>query len=87
MKQLAQDIYSAVAAGRLKEPFSAADVREACPGYADSTPGTFLPKHRIGNPGGNTRLFKRVPPGLYETIPSGWKDWSSITGRPIPPGH
>jgi len=27
--------------------------------------GTFLPKHRVGNPGGNTELFIRVRAGLY----------------------
>jgi hypothetical protein len=27
--------------------------------------GTFLPKHRAGNPGGNTVLFVRVSSGVY----------------------
>lgn len=27
--------------------------------------GTFLPKHRVGNPGGNTELFVQVERGLY----------------------
>jgi hypothetical protein len=29
--------------------------------------GTFLPKHRVGNPGGNTELFLQVSyhPALY----------------------
>lgn len=87
MKRLAQDIYSAVAGGRLTEPFSPADVRRACPGYADRTPGTFLPKHRIGNPGRNTELFERTQAGRYKTTPAGWREWSRVTGRPIPPGR
>lgn len=87
MKSFAQDIYDAVAGGRLKEPFSPADVRTACPGYADHTYGVFLPKHRIGNPGGNTELFEQVSAGRYKTTPAGWREWSSATGRPIPPGR
>ena len=87
MRQLAQDIYSAVAAGRLKEPFRPSDVRRACPGWATKTPGVFLPKHRIGNPGKETELFERLPDGSYKTIPAGWKEWSRITRCPIPPGH
>ncbi len=27
--------------------------------------GTFLPKHRVGNPGGYTELFLRIGRGLY----------------------
>jgi len=27
--------------------------------------GTFLPKHRVGNPGGNTPLFIQIGRGLY----------------------
>jgi hypothetical protein len=27
--------------------------------------GTFLPKHRVGNPGRNTQLFMRVRSGVY----------------------
>lgn len=59
------DIRSAVEAGRLEEPFRASDVAAVCPGYARRTYRVFLPKHRIGNPGGETELFVRVAPGLY----------------------
>ena len=58
-------IREAVASGRLAEPFRAADVRAACPGWAPATYNTFLPKHRAGNRGGDTVLFVRVAPGLY----------------------
>ncbi|MGH9461339.1 MAG: hypothetical protein ACRD1X_08975 [Vicinamibacteria bacterium] len=27
--------------------------------------GTFLPKHRVGNPGGCTEFFFRMRPGVY----------------------
>jgi len=31
--------------------------------------GTFLPKHRVGNPGGNTELFIQIGRGLYKLKP------------------
>jgi hypothetical protein len=55
-------IRQAVAAGHLKEPFRAGAVNSILNiGYA----GVFLPKHRIGNPGGFTELFLQVSRGLY----------------------
>jgi hypothetical protein len=68
MKEFASEIYAAVKAGKLKEPFGAADVRQACPGWADPTYNIFLPKHRVGNPGRTTELFEQVGPGKYRTI-------------------
>ena len=62
---LIQEIRAAVEAGRLKEPFSSKDVIQAGVRCAVSTPGTFLPKHRVGNPCGNTELFVRVARGRY----------------------
>lgn len=44
------------------------DVRRACPGWADSTYGVFLPKHRRGNPGGYSAYFERHPDGAYSLI-------------------
>jgi hypothetical protein len=59
-------IRQAVSRGKLIEPFRAADVNWAC-GITDA--GTFLPKHRVGNPGmngkRNTEHFVRIAPGLY----------------------
>ena len=54
----------AVCLGLLEEPFSPRDVNEALGIYWG---GAFLPKHRVGNPGGNTELFVRVNcrPALY----------------------
>lgn len=60
------EIRDAVAQNRLREPFTADDVRMAVPGYADHTYGVFLPKHRVGNPGGNTELLIRVKRGFYK---------------------
>ena len=60
-------IRDAVCLGLLEEPFSPRDVNEAlgiCWG------GIFLPKHRVGNPGGNTELFVRIScrPAQYRLI-------------------
>ena len=57
-------IRDAVSRGRLEEPFSPRDVNDALDIH---WAGTFLPKHRTGNPGGYTELFVRVSrrPALY----------------------
>ena len=55
-------IREAVVAGRLTQPFHAADVNAA---LKISFAGTFLPKHCDGNPGGNTELFVKISRGLY----------------------
>ena len=46
------------------EPFSPSDVNDA---LGIHWGGTFLPKHRVDNPGGYTELFVRVSlsPALY----------------------
>jgi hypothetical protein len=64
MKKFATQIYNAVKAGRLAEPFNAAMVKRACPGWAEKTYTVFLSKHAVGN-GSTTELFVRVSPGLY----------------------
>jgi hypothetical protein len=48
--------------GKLVEPFTVADVNTA---LGIHWAGTFLPKHRVGNPGHNTALFIQVGPGRY----------------------
>jgi len=65
MKELGRQIFAAVRAGKLAEPFTPDMVRRACPGWVDHTYGVFLPKHRVGNPSGTTALFIRVAPGRY----------------------
>jgi len=61
-------IVKAVKMGRLKEPFGSSDFKKECPGFADGTYNVFLGKHALGNPGGNSELFKRVPPGKFRVI-------------------
>lgn len=50
--------------GILVEPFSPRDVNEV---LGIHWGGTFLPKHRVGNPSGTTELFVQVSsnPALY----------------------
>lgn len=50
-------IREAVRQGQLVEPFAPQDVNAA---LGIHWAGTFLPKHRVGNPGGYTELFVRV---------------------------
>jgi hypothetical protein len=68
VKEFARQIYDAVRAGRLKEPFGPEDIRRACPGWAFNTYTVFLSKHAVGNPGKTTELFERISPGLYRTL-------------------
>lgn len=65
MKEFGSQIYAAVRSDRLREPFSAAMVKRACPGWADKTYQVFLSKHAIGN-GTTSELFIRVAPGRYK---------------------
>lgn len=55
-------IRKAMAAGRLNAHFRADNVNKA---LGIDFAATFLPKHRVGNPGGNTELFVRISAGLY----------------------
>ena len=63
--RLIREIRQAVCDGRLREPFRAGDLIPAGVRCAWSTPSTFLSKHCVGNPGGNTELFVRVASGQY----------------------
>jgi hypothetical protein len=57
-------IRQAVAHGDLGEPFTPKDAGEV---LGVDFAGVFLPKHRVGNPGNNTELFRQVSnrPALY----------------------
>jgi len=55
-------IRQAVAAGKSPQTFKPADVNGA---LKIAWAGVFLPKHRKGNPGGETELFVRVGRGVY----------------------
>jgi hypothetical protein len=58
-------IRRAVSTGALKQPFRRNDVSKAI-GW--SLPSAFLPKHRAGNPDGETELFEQVERGLYRLV-------------------
>jgi len=55
-------IREAVAAGTLGKTFPAADVNAT---LNITFAGVFLPKHRVGNPGGFSALFVQISRGLY----------------------
>jgi hypothetical protein len=58
-------IRESVANGRIANTFRAVDVNRV---LRIDFAGTFLPKHRVGNPGGNTELFVQISRGLYRLI-------------------
>ena len=60
VKDLAWEVYAAVAEKRLAEPFGAEAVERACPGWAGKTYRVFLATHAVGNPVGKMELFVRV---------------------------
>jgi hypothetical protein len=68
MKGFADQIYTAVRDGRLKEPFGPDDVSRACPGWAARTYANFMSKHAVGNPSKTTELFQRTGTGRYRTL-------------------
>lgn len=55
-------IREAVRSGKLSEEFTTVQVNKT---LNIDWAGTFLPKHRIGNPDGNTELFVRIGRGPY----------------------
>jgi hypothetical protein len=55
-------IRAAVRRGTLSRAFTPADVNKV---LKIDWAGTFLPKHRVANPGGYTELFVRVSRGVY----------------------
>jgi hypothetical protein len=61
-------IIRAVKRGDLKEPFNGKMFKKACPGFADRTYKTFLPKHRKSNTTETRQLFIRIAPGFYKVI-------------------
>jgi len=58
-------IREAVRGGVLGAVFEPKDVNKA---LGIRWAGTFLPKHRVGNPGGYTELFIRLVCGQYRLI-------------------
>ena len=68
MSKFVEDIRCARREDRLPPRFSPKNVQTACPGWAERTYGVFLPKHRVGNPGGYTPYFRQHPDGSYSLI-------------------
>ena len=68
MSRFVDDIRRARDEGRLPERFRGADVKQTCPGWAEPTYTVFLPKHRVGNPGGYTAYFEQHSDGSYSLI-------------------
>ena len=68
MSRFVEDIRRAIRQGNLPVHFRSADVKKACRGWAERTYTNFLPKHRIGNPGGYTEYFKQHDDGSYSLI-------------------
>ena len=62
-RETIREIRQAVEDGRLQREFTPLRVNEA---LGLNWAGTFLPKHRVGNPGGYTELFVRITRGLYK---------------------
>lgn len=62
-----KDIKKAVAANKLQQPFTVADVNNACNGLLSKSP-SFLSKHRLDNPGGYCVYFIRISEGKYEVM-------------------
>ena len=67
-RRFINDIRRAVHGGKLGKQFRAADVRRTCPGWNEGTYSNFLPKHRVGNLGGNTELFVQHEDGSYSLV-------------------
>lgn len=67
MKAFEKQIRAAIESGILDEPFSAAMIREACPGWEDKTYHIILSEHAAGN-GCASEWFERVSFGLYRLI-------------------
>lgn len=63
-----RSIVEAVGVGKLKEPFTKDDFKNACRGLGEGTYNAFLYKHRRGNPGDNSELFEMVKPGRFRLI-------------------
>ena len=73
-----RQIRDAVQHGELEEPFSPRRVNAI---LGISWGGVFLPKHRVGNPDGNTELFVRVS-SLASSALFGTR--SGTPGQPMP---
>jgi len=63
-----QTIETAVANGKLSQPFRARDVVKACPSLNPETVRTFLPKHERNSRQEGKKYLKRMSRGSYKII-------------------
>ena len=61
-RETIRKIRQAVSKGTIPALFRVADVNKALKIH---WAGVFLPKHRVGNPGGYTELFVQIERGCY----------------------
>ena len=61
-------IIDAINSGKLIEPFSNQDFREACPGLGDGTYNAFLYKHKLGNKKNNSELVEQIGVNKFRLI-------------------
>ena len=66
--RIIESIKHALKEKRLPEKFRSEEFRKACHGFAPHTYSNFLPKHRVGNPGGYTEYFKQHLDGSYSLL-------------------
>jgi hypothetical protein len=59
---------SAPRLGRVCTSSRSSSIPPHCRHWAEHTYGVFLPKHRVGNPGGYTEYFQQHPDGTYRLI-------------------
>lgn len=64
MRKLEKEICAIVEEDTLSEPFNAAMMKEACPGWDDGDYQRCIAEHAVGN-GMKPELFERVSFGLY----------------------
>ncbi len=63
-----RSIIEAIKQGKLSEPFTNDDFRNARLGLCEGTYNAFLHKHRVDNPGGNSELFTKVGPSQFKLV-------------------
>ena len=66
--KIIESIKVALKEKRLPERFNPYDFKRACPEFAEKTYHVFLPKHRVGNPGGYTEYFEQHLDGSYSLL-------------------
>ena len=68
VRNLVGKIRHDVEQGVIPKRFRGTDLMTAHPDWPKSTCSNFLPKHRIGNPNGNTEHFIQHEDGSYSLI-------------------